>query len=393
MLGLALRLDALDRAALKDVRSFALVSQAAWAGLQRVMTPKILSRARLRVRIHRVFGFRDPKKIQVKPLFPELANSQFYSAARNGVPFSLPDLSRRIALLPQGPAWVSWAEGRPGRVNERKRKIELDQEARVQRTKLLESELERRGIPFDANLGAVRGFCCGTVKTVECVVQAAEKARHERTVLEFVNSREAWETSEQVACLARNLKLDLKSDLTADLAQLPRSWAAPRALAGIWLRQHIAQSIAEYLERDLELRVGESLLREEDPDLLGEAVVWMRTAKALLTRYKRKLNLLPRDTLTFVNIFFNIFPRGSPARNRSEAGAARGGPGSRLNPPPPAPSPLETCTEAMHLSLLPMATPRYKGPPLEPFSSGRKVEAGKIPGKFLEKGRVLLCHW
>jgi hypothetical protein len=96
---------------------------------------------------------------------------------------------------------------------------------------------------------------------------------------------------DQVASLARELKLDLGVRLAARFADLPRAWPAPRVLAGLWLRLHVPPKTAEFIEEDILLSIGEALVRESELDLLREALVWLRATKHALMRHKRRFRL------------------------------------------------------------------------------------------------------
>lgn len=286
VLSFALRLDTLDRAALRDLRNLATVCRASSAALARMMSGERLTTARLRVRVHRLFGFRNPKKIEFRPFFPEFADDPLYAQAKNGVPLSLVDLSRRIACLPQGPAWVSWAEDRPRRLGDRKRKLEADQEAKVQRRRLLEAEFARRGLAFDPALGPVMAFCNGHLKTMGSAIKASQEREREKFIHNFVDARDALlgpSSLQQLASFAAQLRINLNPAWS-----FPPSWSAPRALGVLSLRHQVPAGVADFLEDRVTIRAGEDILRGEDLDPVGEALVWISAVRAVMKKYKTK---------------------------------------------------------------------------------------------------------
>lgn len=292
VLGFALRLDLLDLQALRDLTSFARVCRASAAGLRRVLTASELSRARLRVRVHRLFGFRDPKKTEFRPFFPDFAVDPVYTQARNLVPLSLPLVSRRLAEYAEAPGWVSWAEARPRRLNERKRKLEADNELRAQKRKLVEAELEQRGLAYDPTSGPVTAFCNGTLKTMDLAIQEAETTKRNNFVRAFVDARDVQlgpANPQQISSLAAQLRIPLDIDIRQNAPwALPPSYSAPRALGALWLRQKAVAWAAPHLEDQVALRAGEAILSGEDLDLVGESLAWVKAVSGVLTKYKNK---------------------------------------------------------------------------------------------------------
>jgi hypothetical protein len=276
VLGFALRLDLLDRACLADVRNFARVCKALSLAVWRLDKTAL----RLRVRVHRLFGFRSPNKTQLKVLLPRFAESLPPGASS----LTLAQVSDRVAKSPQGAAWVSWAEERPARIASGKRKQDQSEDKRVQRQRFIEAELAQRGLPCDHTSSSVLCFIGGATKTPEAVFKAMELHKGKLAVLAFVEARDALANpATRLADIARLAERHGVA-LPQDLPPLPRSPA--RLVATLWLRQVKSPGVAFELERKLLVRAGKDLMEKPQAldDLDLEASLWLRAARGLVTR-------------------------------------------------------------------------------------------------------------
>jgi hypothetical protein len=272
----ALRLDLLDYPCLDDLCNFALVERSAGAAVARLVKPEL----RLRVRVHKLFDFQAPTKTQVNTLFPRFADT--LSAGSLGL--SLAQVSLQVSQSPDGPAWVSWAEARPERIQYRKRKHEECDLARAQRRKYLEAELAARGLPYVRSSSSVMAFCRGKSKTPEAVFKAMAQVKADQDLVAFVSARDRRFSSQSrlddLARLAQRHSVALPKDLPLE----PRSPAW--LLAALWLRQ-ASPLWASNLEAKLVLRVGKVLTQRGDPDSLDldlETSIWLKAARGLITR-------------------------------------------------------------------------------------------------------------
>lgn len=113
VLAFALRLDLLDRDCLRVVRSCARVCKTSSVAVWRLEKGSL----RLRARVHRLLGFQDPSKSQVRTLFPSFTEDPVYTSAPRGQRLVLAQVSARLVQYAEAPAWVSWAEQRPARIS------------------------------------------------------------------------------------------------------------------------------------------------------------------------------------------------------------------------------------------------------------------------------------
>jgi hypothetical protein len=169
VLGFALRLDLLDRACLADLRNCAQTCKALATAVTRVAKSAIT----LRARIHRVFDFKDPLKSQVRASFPHFLGDEFYASAPRSKPLCLVELANHIIKYKDVSRWVASAEGRPARLENRKRK-------RAERERLLRSELEDYNLPVDEYNNAWIEFVTGHTRSTRFVIEAMRDLKEER---------------------------------------------------------------------------------------------------------------------------------------------------------------------------------------------------------------------
>jgi hypothetical protein len=293
VLSYALRLDLLDRAALSDLRSFALVERAAGLALFKLERHDL----RLRVRVHKLFGFKDPMRTHVSTLFPKFSQDPWCAQAPKFRALDLPSLARKLCSCADAPAWVTWAEQRPRRVSDRKRKIESDLDAKSQRRRLVEAELARRDLPFDERNPAVIAFCAGR-SSLKPVVEAMQRARHEARVLRHAEAEDARDAAtcstpaERLRQISQvpgfqepsdRLHVNMFNDFLD--GTLPQS--AARVAARLWLWRSLPPGICARVEAGLALQValraGELMLNDNDR-LPAEA--WATAARGLLARIR-----------------------------------------------------------------------------------------------------------
>lgn len=299
VLGFALRLDLLDRACLADVRNFARVCKALSLAAWRLDKTAL----RLRVRVHRVFDFRDPLKSRVRELFPNFLGDNFYASAPNRKNLCLVELAKHIIKYKDVGRWLASAEARPARLQAAKREREAEAETKLTRRRLLQSELEARGLPMDELSVPFLDFIAGRTKTTSSVVSAMETLKQERWVLAYLEARDKsfqamTPTPESrvrfltARAAALGLALDLDVPAVRDFVAHGLK-SGPRALARLYIAQAVGGRHTASFENDLEhrtsLRAGELMLkRDVGDDLDGEAALWTEAVKGVVSRFIRR---------------------------------------------------------------------------------------------------------
>jgi hypothetical protein len=257
VLRFALRLDLLDRSCLATIRNCARVCKAASMAVWRLDKTEL----RLRVRVHRLFGFQDPTKSQVRVLFPDFTEDPVYSSAPRGQRLSLPRVSARLVSCA---AAVSKAEQRPSRIEARKRCIEQEAEAVRKRQKFLQQALDERGLPFESSDQKVRDFVSGRSKTPDSALKAMTQLRTDRFVQDYV--------------AARTVKLGFDPGLSSKEL----------------LRKQVDPIVVPSLETSIVLRVGQALLAADDLTPERETALWLAQTKAVIKRFENSLKIKRR---------------------------------------------------------------------------------------------------
>jgi hypothetical protein len=253
---------------------------------------------RLRARIHRLFEFKDPLKSQVRILFPGFLTDEMYVSAPRGKPLPLTQLARCITQNEESPSWVSRAEGRPARLETRKRQLEAAAETRLKRGRFLHLELEARGLPVDEQSISFQDYVSGRCKAPTKTIEEMEKLKRERLTLARVNARDL---SFQVYTptpytltlfvIEQTIKLGIKFDPNMHVAQ---SKSGPRTVALAYLMEALPQDRnTDYLERQQNLRalerltaleVGELMLNCGAGNLDNEVALWIEAARRTASR-------------------------------------------------------------------------------------------------------------
>lgn len=248
--------DDLDRATLQELREFALVCQESAVAVR-----KTVSRTRglkTRVRVLRLFAFRDPTKTELRAKLPGIAHDDFYRQARDRLPVPLSQLSRRLVEVPEGASWLVQAETR---IAGRKRR-------REQRTTSLQAELAARGLPFVAEHWAVRNFCAGKDRTTARAVDHMQREHRTRLVRAHVHERERGaglvpfeHRNAELHGLAVHVGVALTyHELALGSVLLFQGMSAAHALACLLVRQGRCDSLDQVLLDRLVLAAGELMV-------------------------------------------------------------------------------------------------------------------------------------
>lgn len=240
----ALNLERLDRVCAQDLESFACVQHSAATAITRLWRVPGL---RLRLRMHRMFGFCTPTKTSLRLLLPRF-NDQLPPGELGK---DLWELSHMLVRYQEAESWVVWGEGYPKRLAEhrrceqegKRRAQEADQRYK-QRLTAVEGQCRARGLPYDFTDNAVQRYAHGLCESAEPVFAAMRKVQQQQAVAHFVAARDKTASTdsrlEQLARLATKFGVVLPADVP-DNPRSPAQLLAVLALEARTRRLRVAE--------------------------------------------------------------------------------------------------------------------------------------------------------